>query len=90
MGHELVLGGSYSRTGRKLNNLELGDLDHWLPALDLINAQIGIQASNWSVFLFAHNLNDDVVPTFDIGESLYDLQFINRPRTIGVRLQAGL
>ena len=90
MGHDLVLGGSYSRTGRRLNNLELGDLDHWLPALDLISVQVGLEGSNWSLFLFAHNLSDDVGATFDIGESLYDLQFINRPRTIGLRLQAGL
>ncbi len=89
MEHDLVLGGSYSRTGKRLNNLELGDLDHWLPAIDLIDAQIGLEAANWSVFLFAHNLADDVVSTFDIGESLYDLQFINRPRTIGVRFRFG-
>ena len=68
----------------------MGDLDHWLPALDLISVQVGLEGSNWSLFLFAHNLSDDVGATFDIGESLYDLQFINRPRTIGLRLQAGL
>ena len=89
-GRDVVVGASYSRTGRRLNNLELNDLKHWLPALDLVHAQVGIETSNWSAFLFAYNLTDEVVPTFDIGESLYDLQFINRPRTVGIRLRADL
>jgi len=83
-GLELVGNLSYSRTGDRLNVLEVGKLDQMVPALDLVNARIGLEQGTWSIFLYANNLLNEIEPTFFLDLRVDTLKFINTPRTVGL------
>jgi len=83
-GLELVSNLIYSHTGDRLNMLEVGKLDQMLPALNLVNARIGLEQETWSIFLYANNLLNEIEPTFLSDVRVDTLEFINTPRTVGL------
>lgn len=83
-GMELVGNLSYNHTGDRLNALEVGKLDQMVPALDLVNARIGLEQNAWSIFLYANNLFNEIKPTYLVDVSIDTLKFINTPRTVGL------
>lgn len=76
----------YSRVGDRLNALQAGALNQEVPALETVNVRIGLAKENWSVFLYANNVTNEIEPTFIQGFPSVGLteQFVNTPRTVGL------
>ena len=79
---------SYSYTGERLNALSAtpGALDNFLPSAEIVSLRGGIDGDDWSLALYADNLTNEIVPTFDSSATTGEI-FINRPRSIGAVLR---
>ena len=97
-GLDLVGRATYSFTGERLNGLEVNvaepdaPQDNFLEPIDLVNLRLGLENETFSLSVFADNVTNEIVTTFDgggvlNGEPIRQL-FINRPRTIGVVLRS--
>jgi iron complex outermembrane recepter protein len=54
-----------------------------LDAYSLVNLRCGLQADNWSVFLFGDNVLNKIATVF-MGPAALGENYINRPRTVGL------
>jgi outer membrane receptor protein involved in Fe transport len=54
-----------------------------LDAYSLVNLRVGLQADNWSVFLFGDNVLNKITTVF-MGPAALGENYINRPRTVGL------
>ena len=62
-----------------------------LPAYDLVNSRVGLEADHWSAMFFVDNLTNKVALLSDTGAlsanvSIFNRVATNQPRTYGVDL----
>lgn len=83
--YDLVGTVSYAYTGERTNQFIVGFLDQKAPSLGTMNLRFGLEGDRWSVHAFVENVTNEVEPLFY--QSLFDAQYINRPRTFGLAVR---
>ncbi|MEM6582583.1 MAG: TonB-dependent receptor [Pseudomonadota bacterium] len=84
-GADIVGNVTYAYLGDRLNILEIGKLDEEVPDIAVVDARLGLEQEDWSLFLYAKNLFNEIEASYieDLG-SFGSQEFINTPRTIGL------